>query len=257
MYTFGAGVLIGTPQTLADGTAIATPTPVQFCVLQDVTIDQQWESKTLYGANSFPVAVGRGKGKIDIKASSANFNAELFNAFIYGQTTTAGYGAIYQDLTGTPIPTSPFQITPTPPNSGVFAADLGAQDANAVPFTKVAPASTPTGGQYNVSGGVYTFSTQDNAAAVRAYINYRYTNASSPASAKTLNVLNQPMGYAPFFQADFSGFYRGKAYTVRYPQVMASKLSLAWKNDDFTIPNFEMEAFADSSGYIAYMYFYD
>ena len=59
MITFGAGVLFGTPLYDATGTAIANPSPIQFGILQDVTVDESWETKELYGDAQFPVAVGR------------------------------------------------------------------------------------------------------------------------------------------------------------------------------------------------------
>src|SRR5574337_880056 len=150
MHTFGAGVMIGTPLTTSSGGAIANPSPVQFGILQEVTLEDSWEVKELYGANQFPIDIGRGKGKVTMKAKEANINAELFNTFVFGQTLATGYEAIYQDLTGTAIPGTAgggWTITVTPPNSGVWVADLGVQSGNQIPFTRVGGAVTPTGGQ--------------------------------------------------------------------------------------------------------------
>jgi hypothetical protein len=260
MHTFGAGVLIGTPVTDAAGNAIAIPSPVQFGILQEVDLDEEFELKELYGANQFPVDLGRGKGKVTMKAKAANINAELFNTFIFGQTITAGYEAIYQDLTGNTLTAgSHTGFSPTPPNSGVYLADLGVQDGNAIPFTRVASASAPTGGQYHITGvtgtAAYVFSDVDIAAAVKAFINYTYTNATSPSAAKQIQVVNLPMGYAPVFQVDLMAQMHGKTYYVRYPNCISTKLSRAFKNDDFTIPEFDISAFADSSGNISYQYF--
>ncbi len=255
MYLFGAGVLFGIPLTNAQGTAIVTPSPVQFGILQEVTVDEEFEMKMLYGANQFPVAIGRGKGKVTLKAKAANFSAELYNTFFYGQTLTPGYFALYNDLTGTAIPTSPFVITVTPPDSGTYGYDLGVQGANGVPFTRVT--GTPTAGQYSESAGSYTFSTQDHAAGVTAYINYEYTNASSPATGQKLTVVNIPMGYNPAFEVNLMGSYRGKTFTVRYPNAVSGKISKQFKNDDFTIPDLEIDCFADATGNISYQCFYE
>lgn len=252
MYLFGAGVLFGTPLYDASGVAITTPSPVQFGILQEVTVDEEFEMKMLYGANQFPVAVGRGKGKVTLKAKAANFSAQLYNTFFYGQTLTAGYQAIYNDLTGTGATAT---ITITPPSTGVFGYDLGVQGSNGVPFTRVT--GTPTGGQYSQTGAVYTFSSQDAAAGTRVFINYEYTNSSLPASAKKLTVVNLPMGYNPSFQVDLQGSYNGKTFTVRYPNAVSGKISRQFKNDDFTIPDLEIDCFADSSGNISYQCFYE
>ena len=58
---FGAGVLWATPTTDAYGNTIANPTPVQFGIAQEVSVDVSFDTKMLYGQNQFPVAVGRGK----------------------------------------------------------------------------------------------------------------------------------------------------------------------------------------------------
>lgn len=257
MWTFGAGVLIGTPTQDAQGNAIAASarSPVQFGILQEVTVDEEWEEKSLYGANQFPVDVGRGKGKVMLKAKAAQINAELYNAFIYGQTLATGYAAIANDLTGTAVPgtagATGGTVTVVPPSTGVFSTDLGVTDANGIPYTRVA--SSPTAGQYSVNAtGTYTFSNLTNGSTV--FINYAYTNASLPAAAKSIQVVNLPMGYAPFFQVDLMAKKNGNTHYLRYPNVMASKLSRTFKNDDFTIPDFEMTAFADSSGYISYQW---
>lgn len=253
MIEFGAGVLFGTPLYDASGTAIATPSPVQFGILQEVTQDEDFEMKKLYGANQFPVAIGRGKGSVKLKAKAALISAQLYNTFYYGQTLTSGYEAIYNDLTGRNATAT---VTIAPPSTGTFGYDLGVQGANGVPFTRVT--GTPTGGQYSVTtGGVYTFSSQDAAAATKVFINYEYTNASLPASAKKLTQVNLPMGYNPSFQVDLQTTYQGKTLTVRYPNAVAGKISTLYKNDDFTIPDMEIECFADAQGNIAYRCYYE
>lgn len=255
MFNFGAGVLFGTPAFDATGAAVANPSPIQFGVLQDVTVDESWETKELYGANQFPVAVGRGKGKITLKAKAANFNAELLNTFLYGLSLTSNYEAIYNDLTGTAIPTSPYQVTPSVPGpTGAWVADLGVVSAvNGVPYTRVGTASTPTGGQYNVASGVYTFASQDQAKT--AFISYIYS--ASVASGRKIAVTNQPMGVMPVFTCDLQTQYLGKTLYVRYPNCIASKFTRDFKNDDFAIPEFEIDCFADSNGNISYMYAYE
>lgn len=261
MHTFGAGMLFGTPLTNSAGTAITLPSPVQFGILQEISVDEEFELKELYGANQFPVDLGRGKGKVTMKAKAANINAELFNTFIFGQTLATGYEAIYQDLTGTTLTggSTGAGVTPVPPNSGIFLADLGVQDSNAIPFTRVAQGSAPTGGQYHITGATataaYVFSDVDVTAAVKAFINYTYSNAANPVAARNIQVVNQPMGYAPTFSVDLMAQMHGKTYYVRYPNCISTKLSRTFKNDDFTVPEFDISAFADASGNISYQYF--
>ena len=97
MDTFGAGAMFAIPLSDASGNAIANPSPVQFGILQTVTVDDSNEIKELYGANAYPVDIGRGKGKVSIKAKFAAINAQLYNETYFGQTLVAGYDALVID----------------------------------------------------------------------------------------------------------------------------------------------------------------
>lgn len=248
MHTFGAGVLFATPILKADGSTIAVPSPVQFGILQDVSIDDSFENKELYGANQYPVDVGRGKGKISIKAKFANINAALFNAVYFGQTLTAGYEAIYNDLTGTTVPTGigATSIHISPPSTGTYTDDLGVIDSSGVPFTRVA--SSPTSGQYSLAGSTYTFSDLDAGRTV--FINYQYSNATNPSTGKLLTISNIAMGQVPVFSCQFFNTRRGHTFWRKFPACVATKLNMDFKNDDFVIPDFEISAFADSNNVV-------
>ena len=273
MDTFGAGAMFAIPLTDASGNIIANPSPVQFGILQDVTIDDSTEIKELYGANTYPVDIGRGKGKIMIKAKFASINALLYNNAYYGQTLVAGYDALVQDLSGTTIPTGAGStavniVAPTAVGgTSVFARDLGVQglgptgDVGGVPFTRVA--SSPTSGQYSLvtgaagaTGATYQFSGLDVGKTV--YINFEWTNSTNPGSARTMTVVNLPMGSAPTFSCIFQAKRQttGQTFFRRFPNCVATKLSADFKNDDFTIPDFEVNAFADSLGNIQYQGYY-
>lgn len=246
-FGFGSGVMWGTPLQDANGNAIANPTPVQLGVLQDLSIDISFETKQLYGQNQFPVAVGRGKGKMSGKAKMAQLYGAAINTLIFGQTLTAGITSDVYDVTGQAIPATPFQITVTPPSSGTFAYDLGVRDTNGLPFTRVA--ASPAAGQYTVtSGGLYTFAAADTGKTV--FINYQYTATSTTAKKST--VLSLPMGYAPTFKADIFVPYQGKSLTITIPNCIASKLGIATKQDDFLVPEMDFEGFADAAGNAIY-----
>lgn len=241
-YSFGAGVMWGTPTADAFGNAIANPSPVQFGVLQEISLDVSFDTKMLYGQNQFPVAVGRGKGKVSGKAKFAQLNGAILNSLFFGQTLTSGITADVYDITGTAIPTTPFTITPTPPSSGTWSRDLGVRDSNGLPMTRVA--SAPATGQYSVAAGVYTFAAADTGKIV--FISYQYTATST--TAKKSSVVNVPMGYAPTFGCDLYEPFQGKALTIYLPNCIGSKLQFATKLDDFNVPEFDFEAFADAAG---------
>ncbi len=251
---FGAGVLFATPTYTAAGVAIATPSPVQFGIVQGVTIDDEADMKELFGANQYAVDIGRGKAKMTIKCEQAQFSAQLFNSVYYGQTLTTGYNAINADSVGTTVPgtagATSVGVVPTAPLGGtsVFVADLGVQDGNGIPLTRVA--SAPTGGQYSVTGigsslATYTFGNAQVGSTL--FINYQYSNATTPSTQQSLIVYNIPMGNVPVFSAQFYNQRRGQSIWRKFPQCVATKLSMSYKNDDFVIPNFEFGAFADSN----------
>jgi hypothetical protein len=256
---FGAGVLFASPQSDADGNVITTISPVQFGIVQGVTIDDEQEIKELYGSYKYPVDIGGGKSKLTVKCKQALINAELFNAVYYGQTLTSAYDAIYADTVGTAVPTgagaTSIHISPTAPFGGtsVYVADLGVQDGNGTPYTRVA--SSPTSGQYTLSGQTYTFNDIDSGKTV--FINYQYSNATNPSTGKLLTVYNKPMGIQPVFSAQFfvKRFLNGATRTFwrKFPNCVATKLSMDFKNDDFVVPDFEISAFADSNNIVQQM----
>lgn len=261
-FNFGSGFLYGVPATDANGAAVANPTPVQFAVLQDVSVDFGFENKMLYGQNQFPVAVGRGKGKISIKAKFAHLNGSNFNTMFFGQTLANNVVSAKNEITGKAIPATPFTLTASATTetattflmpggaTSVFSRDLGVKDASGAYYVRVA--SAPAAGQYTVSvAGAYVFAAADAAKVV--YISYEYT--STLASAKQFTVLNNAMGYAPSFMAVLNSQYQGGFIHMRFPNCISGKLSIPTKNDDFTIPELEMDVFADSGGQVALLSF--
>jgi hypothetical protein len=246
-FLFGSGVFWGTPLNDSNGNAIVNPTPVQLGVMQDISMDISFDTKQLYGRFQFPVAIGRGKGKMTGKAKTAQVNASALNSLFFGQTLANGLVDNYADVIGSAIPATPFAVTVTPPNAGVWAYDLGVRDANGLPMTKVA--ATPTTGQYTVgSGGVYTFAAAD--VGLTVYISYQYTATSTTAKKST--VRNALMGATPTFQGDLYIPFNGKTLVMTIPKCVTTKWAMATKLDDFTIPEFDFDGFADAAGNALY-----
>ncbi len=246
MYLFGSGVMLATPLNDSLGNVITTPSPVELGVLQDGSIDVSFDSKMLYGSSQFPVAKGRGKGKITGKAKAARVNGALWNALFFGlPLVTGSQNIVFRDTTGTVVPaSSPYTVTPTVPNSGTFLQDLGVTDQFANPLVCVT--GTPLTGQYSVTGGVYTFAAADTGKTV--LINYRYTATITGSSQ--LNVNNQVMGTVPSFSLDLSLPYNGKTLGLHLYSCSSNKMSLSTKQDDFVIPEFDFEASANDAGQV-------
>lgn len=242
---FGSGTMWGTPTIDANGAAITNPTPVKLGVMQDVSIDFNFDIKELHGQLQFPVDVARGKGKVSGKAKIAQINGVTFNSLFFGQSLTIGSEVLdFLDTTGAAIPTTPFQITPTPPLSGVWAADLGVVDVNGQPFTRVAAA--PAVSQYIVSAGLYTFNTGDTGKV--AYISYQYTTSTGVPRATKSTINNLIMGAAPQFAGEFYMAKAGKTLQLTLLACIATKLTVPTKLDDYLIPELDFSAFASGVG---------
>ncbi len=249
MLTFGAGKLIAVPTTDAAGNTIAVPTPVAVAVLQDVTVDIDYETKTLHGEKQFAVAVARGKAKIGWKAKTGDFSAAALGSLLLGSQPTSSRKSAVIDSPYTVPASTPYTITIAPPDTGTFVADLGVINAlTGLSMTRVSTA--PTVGQYSLSGGVYTFAAADTAKAV--LISYEYSIASN-ATSQLFNITNNLMGYTPTFSALFYNEYMGKKLVMKLNACVMGKHGLPFKNSDFTMIDMDADAFADASGSVGYI----
>ena len=236
MYSFGSGVLLGTR------TDIANATPLNFGLVQEVTIDESATIKELTGQFQRPVAIARGTIKTTGKAKVARISGMAFANLYYGVIPTAGQVATSFAVADTVAATTPFIVTVA--NSATFVADAGVLYATTgLPLTLVA--STPAAGQYsvNTSTGVYTFNSADAGKAVLA--SYTYTVGGA---GQKFTVANQLLGTTPTFQAVFYTTFQGQAISLRLNNCTSNKLSFHTKLEDFIMPEFDFSCFADAAG---------
>lgn len=247
MINFGSGKLIAVPTHLADGTAIATPTPVILGTMQDVSLDLSVETKELYGSKRYPIAVGQGKGKTEIKAKYAEINGGILGSLFFGKAAVAGVKAAVFDFAASIPSGSPYTLTVAPPSSGTFVMDMGVIFASTgVQLTRVA--SAPTAGQYSVSAGVYTFAAADAGKGVA--LSYEY---SATTGGSVWHLTNEVMGYTPSFTLLLQNSFDGNSLICKLNRCVSGKLSLPLKADDFAVYDFEASAFADAAGSLGYI----
>ena len=216
---------------------------MKFGTLQDVSLDISGDVKQLYGQKQFPEAVARGKCKITGKSKFAAINGKMFNDLFFGQSVQSGMKKVALDESGT-ITTAAVTVA----NSAQFVQDWGVRyNATGLPLTRVP--SAPTVGQYAVAAGVYTFNATENGTIVQ--ISYTFTAA---AAGSQISVTNQLMGFAPTIQVLLESVYNSNQFSVLLYSVVASKLSFTTKQEDFIIPEFDFEAFANASGQIIDIY---
>ena len=248
MFEFGSGTVWGNP---ISGNLAANPTPQKLATLQDISLDISGDIKQLYGQKQFPEAVARGKMKISGKAKFANINGKELNDFFFGQTMAAGMIKTIVDEAGTVATGAVTVAQHTNFLNDANRGDLGVRyQATGLPLVKVA--SAPSVGQYTVAPatGVYTFNVGDNGAIV--LINYRYTPTTTGSRAQ---ITNQLMGFAPTLLITLNNTYNNNEVTVTLYACVASKLTWATKQEDFIIPEFDFECFANAAGQVIDMDF--
>lgn len=234
MYSFGSGVLIGTRSDIPNAT------PLNFGLVQEVTIDESAGVKELYGQFQRPIAIARGTIKTTGKAKVARISGLAFANLYYGLTPVAGQVATSFAEAGVVPAASPYNVSVV--NAANFVGDEGVTyAATGLPLTKVV--STPSTGQYSVADGVYSFSAADEGKAV--LITYTYTISGT---GQKFTVANQLIGTTPTFQALFYTTFQGQAVTLQLNNCTSSKLSFGTKLEDFVIPEFDFSCFADTSG---------
>ena len=245
-YSFGAGTLF------LVRTDITTPTPTRVGTLQDVSVDMSFDAKELTGQYQAPVAVARGKMKITGKAKFAKINARALNDAFFGQTLATGEQVQVVDEggpAGTAIPATPYQVVVAngaQMSVGNPGLDLGVFNAaTGIQLTRVA--SAPITGQYacDMTTGTYTFSATDQTAGVKVVISYAYFETTTGAR---IIAYNQLMGSSPIFRLNLGNSYQGNKLALSLYQCIPTKTTWEFKNEDFTIPDFEFSAFADSLG---------
>jgi hypothetical protein len=244
MFSFGSGVLIGTR------TDVANSTPVNFGLIQEVTLDLSANTKELYGQYQYPVAVARGTTKVTGKAKAAKISGLAFANLYHGVTPTAGQ-------TSTVIAEAGAVTTVTYAGAQTTAVeDLGViYAATGLPLTKVA--SGPVTGQYSVtvvSGTItYTLATADPGKGA-ILVSYTYT---IPTVGQQILVPNQLLGTTPTFSCKLFTTFQGSNISVQIFNAVASKLSFGTKLEDFVMPDFEFSCFANPAGNVMQWNFSD
>ena len=237
MFSFGSGVLFGTR------TDIANATPINFGLVQEVTIDESATVKELYGQFQRPVAIARGSIKMTGKAKAARISALAMGNLFYGIQPQAGQLATaFAEASAVPTAT-PYNATAA--NAATYIADCGViYAATGLPLQQTAAA--PAVGQYSVAAGIYTFAAADAGKAI--LLNYTYTLA---AGGLKIPVTNMLLGTTPTFGARFYTTFQGQPISLTLNNCTASKLGFATKLEDFVMPEFDFSCFADSGGNVA------
>ena len=239
MIGFGVGNVFWTPPG-------STPTSILMGQVQEASLDISFETKSAYGNSQFPFAIARGKGSMKGKAKAGIFQPQLVGSILTGATSAVGQRLLkLNESTGTISGATYTAATVT------GFDDRGVKDDTSLALTRVA--SAPTATQYSVveATGVYTF----NSAANGKVFTISYTYTVSTAGTYTTTFTNQLMGSGSTYIFDlYNTNPDGSTFGLLLYAVMIEKLALAFKNEDFTMPDMDFQAFADASGNVLQYY---
>jgi hypothetical protein len=235
-YMFGTGQVFTMP--------VGGGSPLRLGALQDVSVEFSADVKQLFGQYSFPLAVARGKTKIEGKIGTANIDAKAWNDVFFGAALTNNAEKLQANNEAGAIPNASTYVI-TVANAADFYLDLGVMAVlTGLPFKQVA--SAPAAGQYMVANGVYTFAAADAGKAV--LLNYLYDGDT--AGSGSLLLTNTLMGATPKFQMVASQTFEGKTFTLILFSCVSDKLSMPLKQDDFMMPELSFQAQANASNQI-------
>ena len=242
---FGPGILI------AQRTDITTPAPINVGYVQEFSIELAGNTKMLYGQKQFPLVAARSTIKATGKFKNATVSGLAMNALFYGESALSTGGLAWNiDSTYSVPATTAYTINVG--SSTTFEADLGVKySTSGLPLQRVAGGSEATG-KYSVSGNVYSFAAGDASAALK--ITYTNTNAAG----QNLIVTNKSIGITPTFQLDYYTNLNqptSKPFIVRLYSAIAAKHVMQFKLEDYMIPEFDYELFANGSDQVFACYF--
>lgn len=161
MNSFGAGYLVGRAAATASN---PNPTPRKFGQLQEVSVDDSFDEKKLYGAGQRPLRSFRGQAKTELKAKFAKINGSMFAELFYQTTASTGSTimAPAEIQTVPPAVVGPIATIPGTPGAG----GTGYTSASTLPTTTtgigtgatltiVAASGVITGGTLGAAGTGY------------------------------------------------------------------------------------------------------
>jgi hypothetical protein len=234
------------------GNLATNPTPYNFGILQEVSVDFKGDLKKLYGQYQFAVEKARGKIDVTCKGKLGTWDPNLYNQLYFGQAQAAGMNLIVPDEADTVPATSPYTITAQ--NAGtspvVFQLNYGVKYA-ATGQQMILVTSSPTVGQYsvNLSTGVYTFAAADEGVAV--LITYTY---SVTPRGTSITLTSQLMGYAPEFRVFLFNNFRNKFFGLELYDCTMGQISIPTKQEDFWICDITFDASCDASNTLGKIY---
>jgi hypothetical protein len=150
-------------------------------------------------------------------------------------------------------------------NAGLNGTYTASKTNTTFTLTEIAAGGGDTPGVITVAGtGVITSGVPTNSVAGDTVhiqfapadegLSVQYQFDYTVATGKTVELKNAMMGTAPVFEAEFYAALDGNPITVVLNNCTSEKLTMNFKNEDFTIPDFSFSAFSDAADVVGHIY---
>lgn len=235
----GSGIV-----SLAPPASATDQSPIHIATLQEVSLDYSETIIELMGDSGFAIEAAVTERKLTGKAKFGKVSTAISAAAMDGSVVTTG-SKIYK-----PEAILVATHAATVSGSATFDTDLGVYAADGTPYKKVA--ASPTGLQYSVAAGVYSFetATQDG-----KLLTFRYLMTQAGGFTTTLS--NLKMGIATKYKiALFNqpSANLNNTFGADLACVVIPKLAFPFKNTAFTIPEIDFQCLDDGSGNVIKLY---
>jgi hypothetical protein len=261
---FGPGILI------ISRTDTAVPLAINVGFANELTLDAAGTTKQLYGQNQFALLAARGTIKATGKWKAAQISGIAWNAAFYGNTggTTAGFSTSlgFSWNIDSTFTASTVSSAITVASTSAFDADLGVRYVGTnLPLQRVTTGLEGSSGKYSITAatpGVYNFGSVDagtggSVPAGGTALKVTYTSSGFGSNVgQSLILANQLIGSTPTFQLDYYTNLNqpgSKPFAIRLFQCIGAKHAMAFKLEDFMMPEFDFDFFANAAGNVFQM----
>lgn len=225
----------GEVKIISRGSAIATPR--DLLTIQETSFDFKGDIKKLMGEGQYAVDAAVGSTEISMKCKNGQLNPTTF-ADVYFGKAIANNGESYVKNEVITVAAGAATLAA----GALTAQDLGIYNSvTGIQYTRVATA--PAAAQYVFgANGALTFNSTENAQVLLAsYIKNDTTTMQS------FNTTNELAGTTVTCEAFFHKKFRdGRQFNMHFFNVIIPSLNFAYKLNDYLMPEFTIEAFADS-----------
>lgn len=172
------------------------------------------------------------------------------NQFVVGSTIAESITNLVTLINATATITAKYTATKTDTTFTLTENSAGGGNTpGTITVTGTGVISSGTATESAAGGTLHIqFATADEGVAVQ----YQYDYTVS--TGKTVEIKNAMMGTSPVFEAEFYAALDGVPLTIVLNNCTSEKLTLNFKNEDFTIPDFSFSAFADAADVVGHIY---